>query len=177
MTTLVTSTLPSSVRAEALNDHSPTAVAVERILVATDFSDAADGALDYAIGLARVFGAKITIVHAYEPPPIFPDGSFVAAADTSLAVADGAESALTSCAERHRAPGVRIDTVLTRDDPVRAIIDAATRARADLIVLGTHGRRGLAHVLLGSIAEKVIRAATQPVLIWRSPPAAPKTDE
>jgi nucleotide-binding universal stress UspA family protein len=155
---------------ETLAASLPAHLVIRRILVATDFSDAADGALKFAIDLARAFGATITLVHAYEIPlGGFPDDSFVASAETALQIADVVESALDGCAGRHRASGVPIETVLASDVPVHAIVDEALRSNADLIVLGTHARHGLAHALLGSVAEKVVRSATQPVLVWRPP--------
>lgn len=137
---------------------------IQRILVPHDFADAADAALAYALALADKLGARITILHAYEVPAYgYPD-AFVASLEFSSEVEERASSFLQKVAAQARRPNVEIDAVLRRGSAWTEIVDAAERLPADLIVMGTHGRRGVSHLLLGSVAEKVVRCAPCPVL-------------
>jgi nucleotide-binding universal stress UspA family protein len=139
------------------------------ILVPHDFSDTAQQALAFAVDLAAKLGAKITIVHAYEVPSYgYPDGVALTAE-----VADGirraAETALEGVAARTRRPGLEVQALL-RQGPAWSEINACAReSHAELIVMGTHGRHGLARALLGSVAEKVVRTAPCPVLTVHGP--------
>jgi nucleotide-binding universal stress UspA family protein len=145
---------------------------IKRILVATDFSECSERALDHAIALARAFGASITLLHAWEIPVYgFPDGSFIASPEASNRIMNAARDALTLTVDRRKDSGVRIEPELREDVAWMAIGAVAEEIDADLVVLGTHGRRGLSHALLGSVAEKVIRTCSRPVLTIRGPAA------
>ena len=145
------------------------ALPIRRILVGTDFSELADGALAYAVELAKVHRASITLLHAYELPIVgFPEGSFVVAADVASRLMNAAQESLKASAQRHRDADVPIETVLRDDAAFRAIAALASEIHADLVVVGTHGRTGLAHALLGSVSEKVVRTCPVPVLVWRT---------
>jgi nucleotide-binding universal stress UspA family protein len=137
----------------------------KRILVATDFSQGSDEALDRAIELGHQMGATLEIVHVLE----FGDagqlpfglihyagdpGNFTAYSDRELAVRS----------DRVTAAGLRSFTRMLEGSPHQAIVREAADANADLIVIGTHGRRGLAHAMLGSVAERVVQHASCPVL-------------
>jgi nucleotide-binding universal stress UspA family protein len=134
------------------------------LLVPTDFGGAAEVALDYAVELAGTFGAEIVLLHAFETPAGgFRDASLGGDADLDRRILDGLNGLIAT----RRGAVVPIRSCLERGDPWRAILDVAERERADLIVMGTHGRRGLPHALLGSVAEKVVRTSSIPVLVVR----------
>jgi len=136
-----------------------------RILVATDFSDTADRALDYAVALAAALGAEIVLVHAYEVPVYaFPDGAFLATTEISERLAEAARTALDSALASRAASKVPMRGVLRTGTPWTEIEAVATEEKADLVIVGTHGRKGIARALLGSVAEKVVRTAPCPVL-------------
>jgi nucleotide-binding universal stress UspA family protein len=148
---------------------------IQRILVPHDFSETAQHALTYAMGLAHKFGAAITLVHAYDTPSYgYPD-AYVVGYEASRHIETIAARALEDVAVRTREHGLDVQTVLWRGAPWVEIAALADQIRADLIVMGTHGRRGIAHALLGSVAEKVVRIAPCPVMTVRSPRAPRKT--
>jgi nucleotide-binding universal stress UspA family protein len=141
-----------------------------RILVATDFTETSGRALDWAIELAARLGASLTVMHAYEIPVLgFPDGALIATADVAARVSGAAQAALASTAEEHRGRGVPIDAILREGAAWEEIEAVADSIDADIIVIGTHGRRGLTRALLGSVAEKVVRTARRPVLTIQGP--------
>jgi nucleotide-binding universal stress UspA family protein len=140
--------------------------AIQRIVVATDFSPIADHALDRAVSLAAQLGASVTLVHAYELPMLsLPDGVVVATAEMMAKIVDAAQKHLTETTERLERRGVAIKSILRSGVPWEEINDVAAVENADLIVVGTHGRRGLSRALMGSVAERLIRTATLPVLV------------
>jgi len=149
--------------------HDQTAVAPEdriphRILVATDFSDGSERALSAAIELAETVGASIEILFVdqlplEELPLVFgyydlEEGGYYPWVTRSLA----------RCAARVHAAGVLCRTTQIEGRPAAEIVRHAGEIGADLIVVGTHGRTGLAHALLGSVAERVVRHAPCSVL-------------
>jgi nucleotide-binding universal stress UspA family protein len=137
------------------------------ILVATDFSDTAEQALDYAIALAGKLGAKIYLLNAIGLPTfgVVPELG-VAATSTMIdgLVADNQKALDKLIAAK--AP-TKLHTLMRTGDPRDLIVDTAAEIGADLIVMGTHGRRGVSRALLGSVAEGVLRHATCPVLTIR----------
>jgi nucleotide-binding universal stress UspA family protein len=147
--------------------------AFRRILYATDFSSASRPALAMAIALARQNRAPLSIVHAL-PPLVMPLGGDMAyiSARTYDTIDQNArryaQKHLTALAARAKKAGVRTTALLLDGTPHEQILRAARRTRADLVVIGTHGRTGLSKVLLGSVAERVIRFARCPVLTVRS---------
>ena len=147
----------------------------KRILVATDFSDTSDHALDYAIELAKSLGADVTVMHAYELPVYgFPDGAMIATVEMATRLMNAAQDALGKTCEARAGRGVKLARVLRQGVAWEEIHSVAEEIGADLIVVGTRGRKGLAHALLGSVAEKVIRTATRPVLTIHAAPASKK---
>jgi len=148
-------------------------MAIERILIATDFSPCARRALDFGLELAQRQGAHVMVLHAWNAPPI------VSAVDAppliempglpgvtlTEYVHDDAERELGKLIGevKGRAPGVESQLLL--GDPRNVVVDAS--ANYDLIVMGTHGRGGLARMLLGSVADYVVRHAQCPVLTVR----------
>lgn len=149
------------------------ALTVARILVPTDFSETADAALQYAKVLAGQLGASLHLLHVFSNPyqvaAYAPD--VYAPLPLSMreqAIEDARECLQTrlNSGEEERFRGTRaIVTGLTSPQ----IVKYAGENAIDLIVMGTHGRRGIAHLLLGSVAEHVVRTAACPVLTVRDP--------
>jgi nucleotide-binding universal stress UspA family protein len=138
----------------------------ETVLVATDFGDASARALALGAMVASAYGATLRVVHAerFEPPPYFTIDQIA-----RLEAERRASQAAAVAHLREVAAGVTdypVDAVIADAPPVDAILHAA--ASADLIVAGTHGRRGPGRWWLGSVAERVVRAATVPVLVARA---------
>ena len=141
---------------------------LRRILVPTDFTETSEHALDWALGVAAKVGATVTVMHSYEIPIIsFPDGAIVATPDIASRIADASRAALDAAVKRVTGRGVPLESVLREGIAWEEINAVAESIDADLIVIGTHGRRGLARALLGSVAENVIRTANRPVVTIR----------
>jgi nucleotide-binding universal stress UspA family protein len=148
---------------------SPTPIQIHRILVPHDFSETAERALSMALSLAKSLGASVVVMHAYEVPAFgFPEGP-VMTADLVGQIERATQGALDAVAARAREGGIQVDSTLRQGPTWSEINGAAQDEKADLIVLGTHGRRGLSRALLGSVAEKVVRTASCPVLTVRGP--------
>jgi len=148
---------------------------IRRILVATDFSREAEAALHVSLNLLRgdPSATRIILMHAYLVPYdlVLADGFVSAAAGLEqwqTAQAD-VEQRLEQYAEPLREAGVEVETLGLEGYPPEMIIDKARENDVDLIAMGTHGRTGLTHVLLGSTAERVIHRAPCPVLTVRRP--------
>ncbi|MEO8551928.1 MAG: universal stress protein [Kofleriaceae bacterium] len=135
------------------------------ILVPTDLGEGADEALDYACDLARPFGARIHLVSAITIPALGAPELGVAMTGT---VVDGMMAdnlhGLELLVERNQHRGTFAKPILKSGDPVDIINETAAEIGADLIVMTTHGRTGVARWLLGSVAESVVRTAIVPVL-------------
>ena len=145
--------------------------AYRRILVATDFSASSRKALKEAIGLAKVGGGEILILHAFQPPALLlTDFAAVSAAyaEIDATLRDDARKALEALAAEARAQGATATPRLVAGAAEAAIVDEAEEQGADLIVMGTVGRRGLPGLLLGSVASRVIASAPCPVLTVRA---------
>lgn len=140
-----------------------------KILHPTDFSESAEQARAQAIRLARALGAEIILFHVSVETPLYAEGML--AAGTVQKVYESqrkwAEEALEARSAEMRAAGVPVRWKLTVGLPFDAIVRAAEEEGADMIVMGTHGRRGLEGLLLGSVANKVVRLAGCPVLTVR----------
>jgi nucleotide-binding universal stress UspA family protein len=141
--------------------------ALKRILVPTDFSDPSQEALVTAMAFARQFGATLDLVHVaveatYPMPPPLDVASLPIDISASL---DRAAQGLAAEEARVRDAGITCDTATLVGRADREIVGRARSTFADLIVMGTHGRSGLAHMLLGSNAERVVQHAPCPVLI------------
>jgi nucleotide-binding universal stress UspA family protein len=147
-----------------------------RILVPTDFSDPSDAALDYARALADKFGGSLHLLHVIEP--VYARGAF--SNEVYIGAAPGAYELLATDAQAKLA-----DRVLPSDRTrygtttevitglsAETIVEYAADHHIDLIVMGTHGRTGLAHLVMGSVAEHVVRRALCPVLTVRYTPAS-----
>lgn len=144
----------------------------KRICCPIDFSDASRAAMEVAADVARRGGGSLTLLHAYPIPGYtFPDGSVVASPRMMQELADQAKKHLEEWrAEAEKlvgAPRVRAETAV--GEPAAEIVSFAKSTGVDLLVLGTHGRTGIEHALMGSIAERVVRKARCPVLTVRPP--------
>lgn len=138
--------------------------AIHTLLVPVDFSETSEAALEYAVSLARPLGARIVVMHAYELPIYgFPDGALVASVEVATRLMNSAQVGLDGMVSRYRGQA-RIDTVLRQGVPWEEVHAVAEDVGADLVVIGTHGRRGIARALIGSVAEKILRTSTRPVL-------------
>lgn len=142
------------------------ALSIKRIVVGTDFSEGSDAAMEHAFSLAVALHAIVDIVHVVEP------GILVAPASLgAMPLADGPalfeeiDRALTARAEQGRAAGLACQTNSLQGFPPGEIARHAKQVGADLIVVGTHGRTGIAHAVLGSVAERVVQRAACPVLV------------
>jgi nucleotide-binding universal stress UspA family protein len=146
-------------------------IRIRRILVATDFSKASRKAVAAAIDLAKANRATLTILHAYVPlVPLVPEQYIEAGTWDRIDTESRrwADEQLAKLARRARTSGVRATPMVVVGDPSRQIVRAARTTRADLIVVGTHGRQGFSKFFLGSVAERVIATATRPVLTVRA---------
>jgi nucleotide-binding universal stress UspA family protein len=139
----------------------------QRILVPVDGSEASGAALAEAIRFARTHGAKLHIVHVYEPTLYsFPDGPI----DVTNALRRDGERIVSEAAARVAEAGVDASTSVVDSGGKRiaaVIVERADAAGAELIVMGTHGRSGFEHLLLGSVAEGVARRTKIPLLLIR----------
>ena len=138
---------------------------IHKILHPTDFSAQSRAAFDVACSLARDYGAELIIVHVHRPEPIFaPDG---------IAVNIPAEEPFELRAKLAKIipedPRTKFEHHLLEGEPAEEILRIAKSEGADLIVLGTHGSTGLYRLLMGSVAESVLRKAPCPVLTVRAP--------
>lgn len=141
---------------------------IRSILAATDFSPQADDAVAEAAALARRFDAKLTIVHVYAPPGVLvPDGFVAASPQATRDLLEAVERGLAKVRERVAAPGLTIDTIAVQGAAATEIDTLALERGVDLVVVATHGRTGFKRLLLGSVAERVVREAPCPVLVVR----------
>ena len=133
---------------------------ISTIAVAVDFSDHADAAVDTAIELAKGLGAEIHVIHAFDlrVPMITPYE--VAIPEPYIEQSrEAAAAKLAEVVDTVRKAGVKVGSQLVGSPPPAAIVEAAERVGADLIVMGTRGNTGLKHLLLGSVAEQTLRLA------------------
>ncbi len=135
------------------------------ILVPTDFGEVSDAAIDLAIDYARAFGGEVVLLHAYDMPIIgFPDGALVATADIATRILESAQMGLERQITSRDNRGVTVRGILKQGETYEMINEAAEELGAGLIVMGTHGRRGIARALIGSVTEKIVRTAKVPVM-------------
>jgi nucleotide-binding universal stress UspA family protein len=142
----------------------------KRILVATDFSSASDRAVETAIDMAGNNGTELLFAHAYVPP-VASQADAVAPGvyeewDRNLRNAVGEK--LEPLVEKAKKRGIKARSLILSGTPYEAIADAAEKNQADLVVMGTHGRKGVARFFVGSVASRVISIAPCPVLTVRA---------
>ena len=140
-------------------------IEIRRILCPIDFSDYSRRALDHAIAIARWYESTVTVLHVFSPAPVaaFGPGPVVfepivlTPVDRDQLLAD-----TKAFAETESAPGITIEAVVREGNTAAEILEQAASMKADLLVIGTHGRSGFERLLLGSVAEKVLREGQLP---------------
>lgn len=137
-----------------------------KIACAVDFSDPSRFAAEQAAALAREHGAALALVNVFQPPPAVAADMLESPASEAMAVE--AEDLLASWkGDAERSSGGQVTVRRLSGDPAAALVKLAREGGYDLLVLGTHGRRGLSHLVLGSVAERVVRQAPCSVLVVR----------
>jgi nucleotide-binding universal stress UspA family protein len=149
--------------------------AIRHILVAHDFCGPAVAAQQEALRLAEAMKARVTLMHVYTLPAYGFQG-MAAEEEVECALRGAAEAGLDACVARARRSGLQVDAILRRGTPWIEVGRAAAEIGADLVVVGTHGRTGLKHLMLGSVAEKLVRTAPCPVLVVRGPADGPAAE-
>lgn len=143
-----------------------------RIVVPTDFSDCAEEAWKLAQRVAESLQSEVLLVHVVVEPPIYGDPLAIPP-DTTGEVFEKARQwvaeALDKAAAKAKDKGVTVRPVIRTGSPALEIVDLAGTEHADLVIMGTHGRSGMSRVLLGSVADRVMRLAPCPVLTVRTP--------
>lgn len=144
---------------------------IRRIVFGTDFSEVSDQALARVLELARTLGASVDVVHVYTLPafnlPL--EGAVMPTAAYAAKLTDGLQQSLDATLARHAGAGVPLRGHLRAGSPHEELVQSARDMGADVIAVGTHGRKGAAHAFLGSVAERTVRTADRPVLTL--PPA------
>jgi nucleotide-binding universal stress UspA family protein len=137
---------------------------IKKLLVAVDFSSTSDKAFDYALSLARVFEAEVIALHVLEDPILYApttDQSYRDAYERTI------QGKLDELANRHGSEGVKVSLEMRQGSPFYEVVECAAAEKCDMIVMGTLGTGPIQHMLLGSVAEKVVRKAHCPVLVVR----------
>jgi nucleotide-binding universal stress UspA family protein len=140
---------------------------VKKILVPTDFSELSSEAVQTAVAFSKAFGASIDLVHVFvEPAYILPPPVDMATFPINLAqILERVQNGLDAERDRVKGAGVSVETTTLSGRAAPEIVAHAKKTGADLIVMGTHGRSGFQHALLGSVAERVLRHSPCPVLV------------
>ena len=139
---------------------------IRSILVPIDFSKPSEKALEYAVSLAKEFGAKLTLLNVIEPFPT-PDFAYYPLVMENDKIAAETKMRLEQVSAGAGLKESAAKTLVRNGVSFREITDAARTLKVDLIVISTHGYSGLAHVFMGSTAERVVRHAECPVLVVR----------
>ncbi len=147
-----------------------TMTAFKRIMAPTDLSPASAHAVDMAVDLALKYGAALSLVHVYELPSYLYTGMMYTAFDLLTPLEEHLSGELAKLLQSVRARGVDASSIFKPGFPADEIMTLVEETHSDLIVIGTHGRRGFSRVFLGSVAEKVVRMSPVPVLTVRGTP-------
>jgi universal stress protein A len=143
---------------------------IRKILVPTDFSACAAVAVDHAVELAKRLEAEVRLLHVLPIVPFHVPGADMIQFPAEW-VEDSRNAALAALSkEARRIAGIGVTTEVREGTLHEGILAAAAESKADMIVIGTHGRTGLSHALIGSVAERVVRASPVPVLTVRKRP-------
>jgi len=148
-------------------------IALKNVLIATDFGEAADTALVYAKALATRFGAHLHVLHVSNSiylAALGAEGYATMSPDVQSRLEEDARRELDARLVDHDKSGpATTPSIITSSSPALTIADYAKDHSIDLIVMGTHGRGTIGHILMGSVAERVVRTAPCPVLTVRRP--------
>ena len=143
---------------------------IRRILVPVDFSAPSERALEFAASLAEHYNASLELLHVQEDPiytTLYPDAYFADIEGLRRQLTHDAERSLAALVTEHPSLQGRTTNRVVIGRPATVILEQSANGGADLIVMGTHGRSGFAHLMLGSVAERVVRSSTCPVLTVR----------
>lgn len=144
---------------------------IKKIMVPIDFSDYSKSALKYAVNFAKVFNAEMYLIYVVEPmiyPPDFSMGQ-IAVPSVNIELDERAREELNKLAQQEIPQEIKKHIIIKTGKPFVEIIESAREEDVDLIIIATHGRSGVEHILFGSTAEKVVRKAPCPVLTLREP--------
>jgi nucleotide-binding universal stress UspA family protein len=141
---------------------------IKHLLVPSDFGGASTEALRIAVQLARELSAKLTLLHVWEIP-IYPYMDFMLNSDVIASVEDAANKGLERAVAELKKELPNAEGKLRSGEAWHEIQEAIRELKPDLVVMGTHGRRGLSHLTLGSVAEKTVRLSSVPVLTVHEP--------
>jgi nucleotide-binding universal stress UspA family protein len=142
-------------------------IEIRRILCPVDFSDYSRGALDHALAIARLYESTVTVLHVVSGTPVAPFGPGSVVVEPIVLTAVDRDRLLAhtkTFAETDSARGIKVDATVREGNAAGEIVELAIRMKPDLLVIGTHGRSGFDRLLLGSVAEKVLRKASCPVM-------------
>jgi nucleotide-binding universal stress UspA family protein len=143
-------------------------VSFKKILVPVDFGESSKQALEVAIGLAKQFGAELTLVHTWEIPVYGYGAMEFSAMDMLTPIQSAATEQLDALVAEVKRQLPDVKGVLARGVAWREVLSVVEQTKPDLVVMGTHGRRGVGRAILGSVAEKIVRMSPVPVLTVRS---------
>jgi nucleotide-binding universal stress UspA family protein len=143
---------------------------IKTILAATDFSPMSDHALQFAGALARDYGARLIALHVIQPAAAI-------YSEAAVFVEEPDRAGILETLKAARVPGVQVEHLLMEGDPSSTIVQAARDSGCDLLVMGTHGRGFVLRVLLGSVAEDVLRQAPCPVITVKATVPIPAATE
>jgi nucleotide-binding universal stress UspA family protein len=155
-------------------------IPIHRILVPTDFSEPAGAALAWATTLAREFDSRLYLLHVVPEPYAYPWGTELSTLPLNDILAqseDAARQRLGELAAETKLPAGQVITTAVVGTPVDQVLALIKDEKIDLVVLGTHGRGLVGHLLLGSVAERVVRRSPVPVLTVHGPEAAAPADK
>jgi len=143
---------------------------LRKILVPVDYSDCSRAALVFAADIARALGAALDVVHVWDRPPYVSESVVVRHPDGAMRsliemILEAAERDMTEFLSLAKIPAdIPFERRLCSGNPAARILSELAEGRHDLVIVGTHGRTGLRHALLGSVAEKLVRLSPVPVL-------------
>jgi glycine betaine transporter len=146
---------------------------IKTIMVPVDFTEYSNRAVDYAVRIAHPFKAKIRLLHVIEQFT-YSVTDTIQVVDHYAALKAIADPLMESLKGKLRRKGLAVDTLVVRGTPYLKILEQARKDRSDLIIMGTHGRTGVQHLVLGSVAERVVRLAPCPVMTVRGRPGGKK---
>lgn len=138
---------------------------ISKILVPTDGSEAADRLYAYAMDLARLTGAAIVVMHAYNPPAALRKRGALALDELKSSLEEEARELVGEAAQMIQAAGLTVSALVVEGAPAEAILRAIEAEQPDLVVVGSRGLGGWPGAYLGSVAERVVRHAPVPVLV------------